>query len=165
MTDYIITVNGVERNVKVDNDKLIMDGIVYQPRITKLSEYSYLFELREMLFEITCNKISQDNFRLTLDGYSFNVVANSTLEKMAGKLLEEKKNSNKEMVVKTPMPGLLSKILVNEGDAIEKGTPLFILEAMKMENVIKSEHDGIVDKINLAEGSSIEKDTIVIMVK
>ncbi|MBU1098779.1 MAG: acetyl-CoA carboxylase biotin carboxyl carrier protein subunit [Bacteroidetes bacterium] len=162
MTDYNITVNGVERSVKVDNDKYTMNDIVYQPRITKLSDYSYLFELREKLFEITCNKISQDNFRLTLDGYSFVVVTKSSLEKIAGKLLDAKADSNKDLSVKTPMPGLLSKIFVKPGDVVEKGAPLFILEAMKMENIIKSNNSGHIENVYFEEGASLEKDTIVL---
>lgn len=42
------------------------------------------------------------------------------------------------------MPGLILDIRVQAGDAVQKGDPLMVLEAMKMENVLKAEGEGIV---------------------
>jgi biotin carboxyl carrier protein len=49
--------------------------------------------------------------------------------------------ANKISEIKAPMPGLVIRILASEGDQVEKGGNLFVLEAMKMENVIKSVSD------------------------
>ena len=51
-----------------------------------------------------------------------------------------------------PMPGIVLKILVNVGDEVTKGTPLLILEAMKMEHQITAPRDGEVAAINCKEG-------------
>ncbi len=64
--------------------------------------------------------------------------------------------------VKAPMPGLISEILVKEGDEVKQGASLIILEAMKMENVIKSPGDGIISEIKVQKGSSVEKNQILI---
>lgn len=64
--------------------------------------------------------------------------------------------------VKAPMPGLISEILVKEGEEVTQGTSLIILEAMKMENVIKSPGDGIISEIKVQKGSSVEKNQILI---
>ena len=55
-----------------------------------------------------------------------------------------------------PMPGLVLKILVQQGAAVSKGTPLVILEAMKMEHQIVAPHDGTVAAINCSEGQMVE---------
>lgn len=65
-------------------------------------------------------------------------------------------------VLKAPMPGLIHKVLVNEGDNLAKGDPMLILEAMKMENVIKSPGDGIIKEIVAKVGSSVEKNAVLI---
>ena len=64
--------------------------------------------------------------------------------------------------LKAPMPGMVLDILVNEGDQVEKDSPLLILEAMKMENVIKSPAQGIVKKVNAIKGNAVEKNNVLI---
>ncbi len=55
-----------------------------------------------------------------------------------------------------PMPGIVLKILAKVGDAVTKGTPLLILEAMKMEHQIAAPRDGTVAAINCAEGELVQ---------
>lgn len=55
-----------------------------------------------------------------------------------------------------PMPGLVLKILVARGDVVTKGTPLIVLEAMKMEHQIVATHDGTVSAVNCAEGELVQ---------
>ncbi|MCL4282634.1 MAG: biotin/lipoyl-binding protein [Flavobacteriales bacterium] len=64
--------------------------------------------------------------------------------------------------LKAPMPGLVLKVLVKEGDAVEKNDPLLVLEAMKMENVIKSAGEGVVKKIHAVERNAVEKGQLLI---
>jgi biotin carboxyl carrier protein len=75
-------------------------------------------------------------------------------------LLEELGISNKRQTVqliKAPMPGLVLKINVKEGDTVNKGDGLLILEAMKMENLIKAQAPGIIKKIHAIQGAKVEK--------
>ena len=58
--------------------------------------------------------------------------------------------------IASPMPGKVVKILVAEGDRVEKGQGLVIVEAMKMENEIKSASAGVVKKINFKEGDLVD---------
>ncbi|MEL7117876.1 MAG: biotin/lipoyl-containing protein [Bacteroidota bacterium] len=64
--------------------------------------------------------------------------------------------------VKAPMPGLVLEISVEAGQEVEKGTPLLILEAMKMENVIKSPGVGVVKKVLVEKGDAVEKNAVLI---
>lgn len=61
-----------------------------------------------------------------------------------------------------PMPGLVIDIMVAEGDTVAAGTPLLILEAMKMENVLKAEGDGVVKAITVKKGDAVEKKQLLI---
>lgn len=78
---------------------------------------------------------------------------------------QNKRNRNKEVLVKSPMPGLVSKIKVKEGDNVKKGEGLLIIEAMKMENEIKSPIDGIIELIKIKPGSAIEKNAPLISIR
>lgn len=66
-----------------------------------------------------------------------------------------KKSGHDDHHMVSPMPGKVIKVLVKEGDAVKKGTPLLILEAMKMEHTIKAAADGFVDKIHFDVGTII----------
>ena len=60
-------------------------------------------------------------------------------------------------VVKAPMPGLVVRVQVTEGQKVGPGTGLVVVEAMKMENELKATHPGIVKKVHVAPGSIVEK--------
>jgi len=83
--------------------------------------------------------------------------------------LEVKKKSNLKAVdsnhIGTPLQGLLSKIFVTEGQAVKKNTPLFTIEAMKMESTITAFTDASIGKIYLSEGTLVEADDLVIAFK
>jgi biotin carboxyl carrier protein len=64
--------------------------------------------------------------------------------------------------IKAPMPGLVLKLLVKEGDAVKKNDPIIILEAMKMENVIKCPGDAVVSKIHAQEKTAVEKGQLLV---
>jgi len=58
--------------------------------------------------------------------------------------------------VSVAMPGRVVKLLAKVGDAVEKGQPVLIVEAMKMENEVKAKRAGVVTVIHVAEGGSVE---------
>ncbi|MDR2947900.1 MAG: biotin/lipoyl-binding protein [Prevotella sp.] len=57
--------------------------------------------------------------------------------------------------VKSPLPGIIIDVLVNEGDEVKKGQTVVMLEAMKMENAIQATQDGKVTGIHVAKGDSV----------
>lgn len=67
--------------------------------------------------------------------------------------------------IKAPMPGLVLKVLVEPGQAIRKGDPVLVLEAMKMENVFKSAADAVVKAIKVAPGTAVEKGEVLIVLE
>jgi biotin carboxyl carrier protein len=60
-------------------------------------------------------------------------------------------------VVKAPMPGLVVRVPVTEGQKVVAGTGLVVVEAMKMENELKATHPGVVLKVHVTPGSVVEK--------
>lgn len=66
--------------------------------------------------------------------------------------------------VKAPLPGVVTKILVKEGQAVKKGEVVLVLEAMKMENNITAEADGTVSGICVSAGDSVMEGTTLITI-
>lgn len=75
--------------------------------------------------------------------------------------VSNRKVSN-ENEIGAPLQGKLSKVLVNIGDEIEKNTPLFAIEAMKMESTVVAPFAGKVKAILLKPGSLVAQDDVVI---
>jgi propionyl-CoA carboxylase alpha chain len=61
-----------------------------------------------------------------------------------------------------PMPGLLVSLNVQEGDKVEAGQPLAVVEAMKMENILRAEKSATVKKVNAKAGESLAVDAIIL---
>ncbi|MCL4672885.1 MAG: ATP-grasp domain-containing protein, partial [Sphingomonadaceae bacterium] len=61
-----------------------------------------------------------------------------------------------------PMPGLLVKLHVAEGEEVQPGQPLATVEAMKMENILRAEKQATVAKINAVEGDSLAVDAVIL---
>ena len=61
-----------------------------------------------------------------------------------------------------PMPGLVKTIHVVEGQTIQAGDALAVVEAMKMENLLRAERDGVVKKVNAKAGDSLAVDAVIL---
>ncbi|HEX8579981.1 MAG TPA: biotin/lipoyl-containing protein, partial [Allosphingosinicella sp.] len=61
-----------------------------------------------------------------------------------------------------PMPGLLTALNVGEGDAVEAGQPLAVVEAMKMENILRAEKSGRVKCVAAKPGESLAVDAVIL---
>ena len=68
---------------------------------------------------------------------------------------------DKSNLLLCPMPGKLIKVLVKEGDTIEEGQALCVVEAMKMENTLLAEKKCIINKINFVEGDTVSVDKTI----
>ena len=67
--------------------------------------------------------------------------------------------------VGAPLQGLLSKVLVEPGQEVPKNTPLFVIEAMKMETTITAPQDGKVASIALPQGARVQADDLVLVLE
>lgn len=66
--------------------------------------------------------------------------------------------------VKAPIPGLVVRLCVEEGQEVEVGQPLLVLEAMKMENEILAPRSGTISTLNVSEGDSVKLGDLLIEV-
>ena len=65
-------------------------------------------------------------------------------------------------VVETGMPGRVVRVLVSEGDEVETGDGLVILEAMKMENEVRAPRSGRVVRVAVVEGQNVEAGALLV---
>src|SRR5690606_34934920 len=99
-----------------------------------------------------------------LNGQTRNVEVTDHSVKVA---IKENKKADKHnpAQIAAPLQGMLSKLLVKEGETVKKNQPLFVIEAMKMETVITATHDTAVKAIELTEGSLVNTGDLVMEIK
>ncbi len=64
--------------------------------------------------------------------------------------------------VKAPMPGTIVSVNVSNGQSVNEGDVIAVLEAMKMENILKAVGDGIIKTIRIAKGDRVEKGQVLV---
>jgi biotin carboxyl carrier protein len=137
-----------------DGEEIPLDIFRVEP-----SSYSVIMDKRSIGVNIDRLRISEDP---DLHGFRGSYHAGAlefTLQDPSKRLLAEamaKAPQTGGRLVKAQMPGKLMKYFVREGDEVEEGQPLFILEAMKMENEYRAVKAGRITKIHVAEGSNLE---------
>ncbi|MBV7532591.1 biotin/lipoyl-containing protein [Chitinophaga sp. sic0106] len=125
---------------------VIMDGFSYQAQVIKVDK-----EAKTVLLQI-----NQQQYEVAIEEPIDQLLAAMGIKDAMAKKVND---------IKAPMPGLVLKVLVEPGQAIKKGDPVLILEAMKMENVFKSATDAIVREIKVSERTAVEKGEVLIVLE
>ncbi|KIC50795.1 acetyl/propionyl/methylcrotonyl-CoA carboxylase subunit alpha [Tateyamaria sp. ANG-S1] len=100
-------------------------------------------------------------FRIRTRGADLKVHVRSPRQAELARLMPEKLPPDTSKMLLCPMPGLVVKIDVAEGDEVQEGQALCTIEAMKMENILRAERKGIVSKINAGAGDSLAVDDVI----
>ncbi|MCO4826538.1 acetyl-CoA carboxylase biotin carboxylase subunit [Lentibacter algarum] len=100
-------------------------------------------------------------FRIRSRGAEVKVHVRTPRQAELAKLMPEKVAPDTSKMMLCPMPGLIVKINVEEGEEVQEGQALCTVEAMKMENILRAERKGTVSKINAAPGDSLAVDEVI----
>lgn len=102
-----------------------------------------------------------DGYRISHDGASVTVFARTRRLSEFSALMPEKVQPDTSNLLLCPMPGLVVSIGVAEGDEVQEGQALAVVEAMKMENVLRAERHVTIKKIHVAAGDSLAVDQVI----
>ena len=100
-------------------------------------------------------------FRMRLRGADLKVHVRTPRQAELAALMPEKLPPDTSRFLLCPMPGLIVKINVAEGEEVQEGQALATVEAMKMENILKAERRGVVKKISATAGASLRVDDVI----
>ncbi len=100
-------------------------------------------------------------FRMRTRGADLKVLVRSPRNAELAELMPEKLPPDTSKMLLCPMPGLIVKVDVAEGDEVQEGQALCTVEAMKLENILRAEKKGVVSKINAGPGDSLAVDDVI----
>ena len=155
---YVSNVNGIEYLIEIiDEHHIIVNGRVLSVDFNSVSG--------QPVYSLIVDGKSYEGFvypgetewEVLLMGRQFPVVVEDEREKRLRAAAGGSVSEAGEFHMKAPMPGMVVSIPVEEGQQIEKGDVLLILESMKMQNELKAPRAGTVGRIRVKTGESVEQ--------
>ncbi len=157
-----IDMDGASHSVSISEDEVTVDGgpldiaMEYTPGDRLITAEFGDEELAVKLAK------SRSGFTLTTRGASHKVrVLPAHVAHLSRHMIEKIPPDLSKFLI-CPMPGLLVALNVAEGDKVEPGQPLAVVEAMKMENILRAEKAGTVKAVNAKQGDSLAVDAVIL---
>lgn len=162
---YYARIGMNEYEIEIDKEQVTINGerVEVDLRQSGVPElYSVLFggHSYDMLIEP-----QRFNYNITFRGEQFQVQVEDERTRKLNTGRKAPAVPHGELAIRAPIPGLVVKLLVNEGDEVTDGQSLVILEAMKMENEIRSLRAGKVLHVKVAPGQRVEQNEVLLVVE
>lgn len=150
--------------VEFKGERFWIDGQPVEADLIRLSENKYhaLIGHQSITLELLSRDESAKTMEVMVNGLKHTLEVKDQYDLLLKALNLDKLAATKQNDIKAPMPGMVLRIMVAEGDSVKAGDPLLVLEAMKMENIIKSHMDAVVQKIRITEKTAVEKGQVLI---
>jgi len=160
--EWTITIDKTAFEVVVDEDEVLVNGTIVD------LEMEYTPGDRLIQAEVDGEAISlkieptRRGLKVTTRGAIHDLgVLPTRLAPLSAYMIEKVAPDLSRFLI-CPMPGLLVSLNVAEGDKVELGQPLAVIEAMKMENILRAEKSGTVKVVNAEAGQSLAVDAVIL---
>lgn len=124
--------------------------------------YHILYQGKSYNAELLSADYRTKTFVLRLNGQRVELQAKDRFDRLLDQMGLSNATAAKVNELKAPMPGLIVDIRVQPGQAVQKGDPLLVLEAMKMENILKAPADGVVAGIRVELRANVTKGQVLV---
>ena len=160
----VITANEKKWQVDISKNGILVDGQPFQWDLQRLEpgHFHLLHQHRSYDVEVIEADYQQKTFLIQINGKQHRLQLQDRFDLLLEQMGIAGANPHQVNEVKAPMPGLIVAIQVAVGQQVQKGEPLLILEAMKMENILKSPGEGVVKAIKVNLRDKVEKNQVLI---
>lgn len=162
---YIATINGREFTIVVENEHhVVVNGQRLEVDMQRI-EPSQLYSL--LVNSVSHEMVVEESghlFRVMLNGELFEVRVEDERMRRLSRAGHQLPSPVGEAHVKAPIPGLLTRVLVEPGQVVSAGQTLALLEAMKMENELRAPRDGVISRVAVQPGQRVEQGQLLITI-
>jgi biotin carboxyl carrier protein len=155
---YIATVNEKEYVIEIDrDDEIVVNGEKYEMDFQELTEGGILsLLLNNRSLEGLVDE-QEDHMEVLILGGLYEVKVQDERVYRLMQARGEEGGVTGDVIVASPMPGVVIATPAVEGAQVKKGDKVIVLESMKMENELRSPRDGVVHRVHVKAGASVEK--------
>jgi propionyl-CoA carboxylase alpha chain len=161
-SEWVVSMDGAEHRVRIEQDVVTVDGtalVVDAPYVPGQRLIEAMIDGEPLSMRLTRTRAG---WRLTTRGRSHDLrLLPPHIAELARHMIEKVPPDLSRFLL-CPMPGLLTALHVKEGDKVEAGQPLAVVEAMKMENILRAEKAGIVKTVEASAGESLAVDAVIL---
>ena len=145
-------------------DSVTVNGQPLAWDVANLGEgrFHVLHEGRSYNAEVVEVDYATKNLVLKVNGQRVELSAKDRFDLLLERLGMSNAAAAKVNELKAPMPGLIVDIRVQPGQTVQKGDPLLVLEAMKMENILKAPADGTVSSLKVSLRDNVQKGQVLV---
>jgi len=169
MNKYFTNFNGTDDKNETEilsDTKALIDGREYSYNSKFINDNVLVLRINDNNYFMTLNANEEEGYiEINLDSKIYNAICKSELEIMIENMSNGKADKKTRKEIYSPMPGIITKLNVRDGQKVAKGEVLLVLEAMKMENEIKAAKDCVIKKINVEALKSVEKNELLIVLE
>jgi biotin carboxyl carrier protein len=139
---------------RLDGREVEVDAVLALPDVLSL-------RLDNQAFEVKCERVAGE-MHLWVGSARFAVEVRDP-RSLRGRVRAVDDHGPKKLTA--PMPGKIVRVLVSQGDQVESGAGVLVVEAMKMQNEIKSPKKGRIQKILVGEGAAVNAGDMLAIVE
>ena len=157
---YLVRVGGRDVEVVVDGSAtVVLDGRRVEARLSGARGSP----LRHLLLDgrscevVAVGGVSPGQWRVGVGAQRLDATVTDERAEAVRTMLGRAATPAAGGVLTAPMPGLVLRVMVGEGQQVEAGAPLVVVEAMKMENELRAAAAGVVRRIHVSAGDAVEK--------
>ncbi|CAN5553285.1 acetyl-CoA carboxylase biotin carboxyl carrier protein subunit [soil metagenome] len=156
------TKHEVEINRTDDSVHAVVDGREYTLDVSQPEPGLYVLRDGSKMSVAFVSNLADGTSQVSINGHTIDVKLTDP-KRLRGSSVDAE-HADGAAEIKTAMPGKVVRILVAQGDAVQKGDGIIVVEAMKMQNEMKSPKDGIISEIRVAESDTVGAgDTLVVI--
>ena len=164
--DWVVSLQGQDFVTQISADKggstVTVAGEAYRVESTWVPGQSLaVLEVNGVSLVLKVEKRTS-GYRIRTRGADLRVFVRTPRQAELSQYMLEKVAPDTSKLLLCPMPGLIVSMNVSEGDEVQEGQSLCVVEAMKMENILRAERKAVVSKIHAAPGDSLAVDEIII---
>ncbi len=146
----------------INSNTINNEPVSFDCQLLPNGTYHIILNNESISAEVIDVDYNNKSVNLLLDNQKFSIQIEDDFDMLLAKMGMDKQAVDKVSEIKSPMPGLVLEIKVSEGDHVEEGQALMVLEAMKMENVIASPNEGVVSKVEVEVQEKVDKNHVLI---
>ena len=162
---YYTRVDNTEYEVEINGESIVLNGEPVNVDLMRSGAaelYSVLFGGRSYEMLVNADRF---NYTINVRGVQFQVQVEDERARRMNRARRLPTLPEGELAITAPIPGLVVRVLVAEGDSIEQGQPVVLLEAMKMENELRAMRGGIVKSVLAAAGQRVDQNAPLIILE
>lgn len=161
---YVVEIDGERVEVEVNGDEVRVDGETVRARLADVPGTPVsLLRVGDTVHRVLARRgVERGRYTLTVDGRSYAADALDERTRAIRDLSAASAAAAGPAPLVAPMPGLVVRVQVGEGDAVAAGQALVVMEAMKMENELRAPAAGTVRRVTVAPGTAVEKGAVLV---